>query len=315
MIFQSKCCGYSGRFLYSLSWGCALLCLCIASYLTVNPKTSDIFQRPIQPLALNSSPYGMLLSSLLQQPMNVEWHKGIEIHEAKHEDGHEHSAKKTAEKSAHHHAEGDHCEVCDIAAGRFGKRSSEMSLLNRFSKELEKLTRINTTRTNPNPISPRHKLYIAQNIEKKMLIAYNLDPANFAAYDAYFLFLTENPVSGLGNANQLKQAQLITKHTLELSAREQINPLPSITAALATFNIFMLNFVLEKPQDHAFNQMLYTKVSEHLAKYQRLKAVAENEGSWEQVPDAWRFQADQRATLLQKVAKGLVEKPVDKVSK
>lgn len=293
----------------------------MASYLTVNPKSHDIFQRPINPLALNSSPYGMLLSSLLQQPMNVEWHKGIEIHEARHEDKEDHDHAKeergsslpanveTAEKPAHHHAEGEHCEECDGVLGRIFDRSSDVPILSRLSKELEKLTKINTTRTNPKPISPAHKLYIARNIEKKMLIAYNLDPTNFAAYDAYFLFLTENPVSGLGNADQLKQAQLITRHTLELSAREQINPLPAISAALATFNIFMLNFVLEKPRDNAFNQMLYTKVSEHLAKYQRLKAAAEHEGSWEQVPEAWRFQADQRATLLQKVAKGLAEKP------
>lgn len=312
MNAQPKCSGYSRRFLYGLAWGCVLLCLLIASYLTINSKFSDIFRRPINPLALNSSPYGMLLSSLLQQPMNVEWHKGIEIHEAKQKDDHDHD--EGSEKSAHHHKDGEHCDECDGIVARVFDSTSGVPLLIRLSAELEKLNKASTSRTNTAPISPAHKLYIAQNIEKKMLIAYNLDPTSYAAYDVYFLFLTENIVSGLVGADQIKQAQLITKHTLELSAREQVNPLPALSAALATFNIFMMSFETGKPKDVALNQMLNTKISEYLEKYQNLKAIAENEGSWKQVPDAWRIQADQRAIFLQKVAKGLVVKTKDKTA-
>jgi hypothetical protein len=306
----------SDRSMGWLTWGGALLCLLLAGRLTVNSQSRDIFKRATDPLSLNRSPYGMLLSSLLQQPVNTEWHKGIETHDASHdgehdhEEGHEegHDHKDAVEKQEHHHAEGEHCEACDIAAGRFRSRAPTVPLLDILSEGLDKLTTICAARTNPLGISPAHKLYIARNIEKKLLVSYNLDPTSYAAYDAYFLFLTENLVDGLGSPEKIAHARLITNKTLALSSREEINPLPSLTAALATYNLFMLQIAEGKSKDKNFNQELYASVIQQLAKYQRLKIAADKEGIWEQVPEAWRIQADDRATFLLKVAKGLAEK-------
>lgn len=299
-----------------------MLSLFLASYLTVTPGYSSLLNRPQNPLALNSSPYGMLLSSLLQQPINEAWHKGVEIHETKDEneevhDDHDHKAEhdaKAAVKSSHHHEEGDKCEICDTAAGRFGDRANK-SLLTSLSQMLGKLEKKHLTRTNPKPISPAHKLYIAQSIEKKLLLAYNLDPTNYAAYDAYYLFLTENVVAGLGSAEKIKQAQLITQRTFELSNREKVNPLPALSAALATFNRFMLNLSLGKPKDDNFNRMLYVEVSRQLVKYDHLKEIAVSAGDWELVPEAWKLQADQRAHFLRRLAQDLAGKPAGKTLK
>lgn len=310
----------TSRYRTVLYWGIAVLCLLTASYLTKTSKYSELLKRPLNPLALNSSPYGMLLSSLLQQPVNEEWHKGIENPGGKGETDHDHDhdhegheQEKHVEHPHHQHAAGDACELCDAAAGRFSGRD-DGSLLSGLSRKLEELNRTHSARTNPKEISPAHRLYIIQNIEKKLLLAYNLDPTNYAAYDVYYLFLTENPVSGLGSSANLKQARLITERTIALCNREQVNPLSAISGALATFNLFMMHFVLEKPKDKAFNQTVYIKVSEQLARYQHLKAVAVQAGNWDTVPMAWRMQADDRATFLQKVASNLAEKPADKVS-
>lgn len=299
-----------------MGWGVVVSCLLIPSYLWSSMEKKQRLQSPINPMALYSSPYGKLLSSLLQQPINSAWHKGIEIHEQKKEDEQGEHKHENAGKMEHsHHGETDHCDECDLAAGRFAKRQNRTSMLSAMSDEIDHLTVLSSKRTNPKPIAPAHKLYIAQNIEKKLLVAYNLDPTNYGAYDALFLFLTENPVSGLGGEHQLKQAEFITGHTLRISALEEINPLPSITAALATLNLFMLNFVHEKPKDVAYNKALYERISGYLAKYQRLKADAENDGAWELVPEAWRIQADERAALIANVARGLVEKPKDNETK
>lgn len=296
-----------------LIWGGAMLCLFAAAYMGVHLKSRDLFERANAPLSLNRSPYGMLLSSLLQQPINAEWHKGIERpaaghdHEHDHEDGHDHAEE--AKEHGHHHAEGEHCEECDAAAGRFSRRNSTVPVLGVLSRGLDKLAMISATRTNPHSISPVHKLYIARDIERKLLVSYNLDPTSYAAYDAYFLFLTENLVAGLGSPEKIAHARLITNNTLALSNREEVNPLPSLTSALATYNLFMLQIAEGKSRDNKFNQFLYATVTQHLKKYQRLKAAAEKEGNWEQVPEAWRIQADERALFLLKVAKGLAGTP------
>ncbi len=310
MLFRNQSHNGTNGFLHVMGWGVVVLCLLIPTYQWSLMQKQEKHQAPINPMALYSSPYGKLFSSLLQQPINAAWHKGIEIHEPKKVDHQVAPKHENAGKMEHsHHGGSDHCDECDLAAGRFAKRQNRSSWLSSMSDEIDLLAMLASKRTNPKPISQAHKLYVAQNIERKLLVAYNLDPTNYGAYDALFLFLTENPVSGLGGEHQLKQAEFITGHTLRVSTLDEVNPLSSITAGLATLNLFMLDFVHEKPKDAEYNKALYLKIGEYLAKYHRLKGDAENAGTWDLVPEAWRIQADERAALIANVAKGLVEKP------
>ncbi|BCX49125.1 hypothetical protein HAHE_30330 [Haloferula helveola] len=210
------------------------------------------------PLGIKRSPYGQVVAMAIQTPIDADWHGAIEIHDhpagescesceahssepsdAEHHDcdhedcDHDH----IAEHDEHGDCEHDHgsCghdhDHADHGHGAVDHPAEKRPLLARLENAVN-------ARTNPNPPTPGHKLYIRREIEKKLRFAYALDPSHYANYNAYNLFITQQSL-GTGNLSQEQADELVfslADHTIRYCLREQHDPRPALTAASAAYN-------------------------------------------------------------------------------
>ena len=229
------------------------------------------FEYQPNPLGIKRSPYGQVLAMAIQTPIDADWHGGLEIHDhaeggcggcGSHDHDH-HSAPETAEHDHHDHSECEHdgcdhdhhspavaehdhsdddhsdhdhgCDGCghDHGADEHAKAGNkEVALLDRLQSAVSQ-------RTNPNAPTEGHKLYLRQEIEKKLRFAYELDPSHYANYNCYHLFVTQSELGthGLPEEDVTNMVESLADYTIRYCLKEQVDPRPALTAASAACNV------------------------------------------------------------------------------
>lgn len=204
------------------------------------------------PLGIKRSPYGQVLARAIQMPIDADWHGVLEIHggpasndhhDCKGEDcdHHDHDSHDhndcdhegckdhglAAKEDDHDHHDCDH-EGCNHST----TPETKLGLIDRMQRAVSQ-------RTNPNPPTSGHKLYIRKQIEKKIRFAYELDPAYYANYAAYNFFLTQQVglgKEGLTHEEAREEIFSLADRTIKYCSKKQDDPRPPLTAASAAYN-------------------------------------------------------------------------------
>ena len=216
---------------------------------------SNGFDYQPNPLGIKRSPYGQVLAMAIQTPIDADWHGGLEIHEHQgcghgcdHDHGscdhhgcdHDHEHSPVAHKEEHDEVHDEH--------GPVNPDNTGLALLDRLSETVSQ-------RTNPNPPTPGHQLYLRQEIEKKLRFAYELDPSHYANYNCYHLFITQRELGthGLPEAEVTRMIGELADYTIRYCLTEQNDPRPALTAASAAYNVLERYLTLNegRPGDFA----------------------------------------------------------------
>ncbi len=191
------------------------------------------------PMGIKRSPYGQVLAMAIQSPIDADWHGGLEIHDHPHGDhDHSHGCDHDHDHDVAEHAPSDH----DDAEGCSGCSDCGSSALAANTEQigvLEQLENAVSQRTNPNPPTAGHQLYLRQEIEKKLRFAYDLDPSHYANYNSYHLFITQRELGthGLPENEVTKMVETLADYTIRYCFTEQHDPRPALTAAAAAYNV------------------------------------------------------------------------------
>lgn len=104
---------------------------------------------------------------------------------------------------------------------------------------MTRLEKTVTKRTNPNPPTQGHQIYLRQEIEKKLRFAYDLDPSHYANYNCYHLFITQRQLGthGLPDEEVSKMIETLADYTIRFCLAEQEDPRPALTASSAAYNV------------------------------------------------------------------------------
>ncbi len=234
----------------------------------------DFDFRP-NPLGLKQSPYGQVIALAVQGGIDSDWH-GVESAAGK-----EHYCADCG----HNHGDGDDaCKPKEI--------SDPDSLLGRLETAV-------TERTNPQPATAGHKFYLRRRVEDRLKLAYDLDPSNYANYNAYHLFLTEPSV---GTRPVITDKVIGLAHTtVTYRLKEDNDPRPALTAASATANILELMFIHKEgftiEQMKGQLEMLDYTLSKHRVLTSRWK----ESGDLERISEARRIEMEDRSSFVTKV--------------
>lgn len=231
---------------------------------------------PLNVFGINGSPYGEVLAMAMQGPIDVYWHHSVEA-------GHQHS-------DGHHHLQ-------TVTS------ASEAGGSNRLRGFLDELSEAVEERTNPNPPSRAQKFNNRRQVENKLRAAYELDPAHYANYNAYYFFLTEPK---LGTRPELTPgAAKLARRTIEYCLSRTDDPRPALTAAAATENLMELMFNDRSAGSSRFSNSI---IREHLglldhclARYQELARQWAATGNWDLLSPQRRLECDERLAFITKV--------------
>lgn len=280
------------------------------SYAGHQLNQSDRFTYEPNPLGLKRSPYGQVIAMAIQTPIDADWHGVIEARVGptsgnEHDHG-DHSDCSHGDCDGHHdhdlakHGECDHegcsheehqlakvepvaeehhCTDPDCGHDHGASDTGTLSLIDR-------LGRIASKRTNPNPSTEGHKYYLRSEVEKKLKFAYSLDPSHYANFNSYHLFLTH---SGLGTSSKStaegrKRADALADYTLKYCLREQTDPRPSLTAVSAAYNT--LEAMLLDPENSYSTKQMREQLGMmdfSLSQHFNILQAATASGVWEQL--------------------------------
>ncbi len=273
------------------------------------------------PFALKMSAYGTLLARLGQKNLDRAWHNGavaseLARQEHKEGDGHDHGDEGKKEEDGGTHDEGHEGHEGHDQ----GKKDEESPQHDHEFEQLEEKSPIGSAldflvdldaerfrRTSPFALSESHKKAIALDIEKLLLRSYNMDPTDYGVYNSYYHFLTLHAMRGTPEAR--KHARKISEHTFRLVQRENVDPMPWLTAAEAVLNQFLMeqqDLAREKPEaiKKSLSKVKLPKevlmryrdqMGYCLSRYGALRDLAVKEGRWLIVPQERRDEAENRA--------------------
>lgn len=239
------------------------------------------------PLGIKQSPYGQVIALAVQGGIDSDWH-GVESASGK-----EHYCTDCGHS---HGAEDESCKPKEL--------SQPNSLLGRIETAV-------TERTNSRPPTPGHKFYLRRQVEDRLKFAYNLDPSNYANYNAYHLFLTEPSVG---------TRPMITKKVIDLAEttvsyclNEDSDPRPALTAASATANILELMFVHKEGFQIEQMKNQLNRLDWMLSKHRVLSARWQETGELERLSEARRLEMEERYKFITKV-RDAAEKTIERLS-
>jgi hypothetical protein len=238
----------------------------------------DFDYRP-NPLGLKTSPYGAVVALALQGGIESDWHGTMES-----------DAPACATCGHHHGAEGDACHASDKGDA---------------DSWIERIELAATERTNPSPVTKGHQLYLRQQTQDQLRLAYELDPSNYANYNSYHLFLTEPSV---GTRRVLTDEVIkLADDTINYCLKEESDPRPALTAAAAAGNILELMFIYH--DQHSLDEM---KKQLHifdycLGKHQALTEKWLSSGEFENLSPARQAEMLERLKFVVKVRDAAVQ--------
>lgn len=262
----------------------------IWSYGAVKLAEGGEFDYRPNPLGLNRSPYGQVIALAVQGEIDSDWH-GIDIGGAGHvctECGHDHGSAGDAD-----------------CPGEAAEKVAEPQTL------ISKLEQATSERTNGRPATPGHKFYLRRQVEDRLRMAWELDPSNYANYNAYQLFLTE-PSVGTRPVITDKVVD-VARRTIVYCFQEKSDPRPALTAASAAGNILELMFLHQ--QDFTIGQMRehLKVVDDAIARHHELKARWIESGNLQHLSDARIQEMENRLAFVQRM-RDAAEKTINRLS-
>ena len=183
---------------------------------------------------IKGSPYGKIFALAIQGPIDVYWHEG---------ENHQHSAI-----NRHHHHDGcsDGCQGHHHGSEAAVEFNQEGETLQSLKDNLKRLEAATFQRNNSKPLAPIHKQHLQDVIEDKLHLAYKLDPANYANYGNYHLYLS---TSNLGREEANDAAALaLAEQTLMVCKKDKVDPASWVTAASAAYNVAY--YIAQNHQTH-----------------------------------------------------------------
>ncbi len=292
------------------------------------------------PLGIKMSPYGQVIAMAIQAPIDNDWHasRGQQHHDHDHDcategcshdhhvahahddhdcghegcsHGHDHDDHDCGHEGCshdhHHHASHD-----DHACTHEGCTHDHAEEQPRSSSKRPLMARLNAAvseRTNPRPPSAAHSFYLRRETEKRLHFGWSLDPSNYANYHAYHLFLSE---SSLGTREALREGWIehglkVARFTIDYCLREDHDPRPSLTAAVAASNALELMFYQKDTRPIAeFRQMLAT-LDHALAKHAELSNAWVGSGAWANLSPMRQQEVADRFAFLTKMREANAE--------
>ena len=219
------------------------------------------------PFTIRQSGYGTMLARLGQKNLEQAWHLGAVASELSQKmegkkEGHGEEEERTHERheeegrTDEHHEEEGHTDEHHEEEGH-----ADEDALNEFKHDhdhdhdhekesynefgggwLEFLVLLDAERfkrTSWIPMSEEQKKEIAKEIEGLLRKCYEMDPGDYAAYDTYFHFLVYHPLRG--KPEHKEHAYNVSEHSIQVVFQKKMDPMPWLTASIATINQFFLH--------------------------------------------------------------------------
>lgn len=226
---------------------------------------SGAFNFQPNPLGLKNSPYGQVIAMAVQAPMDQDFHSSFFNNGSS-------TAGSTSAPATHTHAE---CGTCGGTDCQHARPPASRNWI-------EHLEQITTRRTNPRPPTPAHRLFLRLQIEKRLRLAYELDPSHYGNYAAYHLFLVEPQLgtSTLAPKENYLFARKIAERTLRHSLHEANDCRPSLTAAAAAYNILEMMLLFPEDFSNEDRRQQLGILDFCLRRHTDLQAQAVNDGTW-----------------------------------
>ena len=173
----------------------------------------------VNPFTLFGSAYGKTVAMGMQSPIEFIWHEGS--------DTHDHEGCNNDEP---------HMHVVEKKVDYPNNLKGLITQLNESKKE----------RTNPFSNRKLHLSYIRSSVERKIGLAWKMDPSHYDNYANYHLFLTLSDVAA--RQRDYQKATYIAERTLHFCRQSPDDPQAMLTAAAAAQNIIdvIISFQTEK---------------------------------------------------------------------
>ena len=158
-----------------------------------------------------------------------------------------------------------------------------------------------STRTSSVPLSASHLRHIRTDIRRKLYEAFLLDPTNYTTYDALHFFLTA--MSDIPGETFSSETTAAASLVWEVAAREDEDPEPWLTAAVA-----MMNLDLEfdhSPVPSLTEPELHHRIKEALRSFDRLREQSLADGRWSELSNQRRTEIEARRDFLGRYAERL----------
>ena len=229
-------------------------------------ETGSFDFRP-NPLGLKNSPYGQVIAMAVQAPMDQDFHSTMFTSTSAAPEP-EAAAEPDAETSGCPTCGEHHCNHGDVPASR---------------DWIERLEQITAKRTNPRPPTPAHRLFLRLQIEKRLRLAYDLDPSHYGNYAAYHLFLVEPQLgtSKLAPKENYLFARNIAERTLRYCLHEQQDCRASLTAAAAAYNILEMMLLFPEDFSNEERRQQLVMLDFCLRRHVELHQQAIEDGTWD----------------------------------
>lgn len=245
----------------------------LCAYSSQAIKRTDGFRFEPNPFGIKQSPYGKVISTSLQGPVDIDWHimQGCPLK-----------------------IKG--CPMCEAHDERQRREDAMKSPLGRCISQAQQGV---VERTNPNPLNTMHKLYLRQEMQDKLKFAYELDPANYANYNIYNLFLT---IGSLRTKDVAESAVIaLAEQTIDYGLNDASDPRSYLTAASAASNA--LEIILRDNSGYAAGdaRRFLDRMEESMSRYAVARERWLAAGLWENLSEARRTELEERCQFNQKI--------------
>lgn len=301
---------------------------------------SKSFELTPNPLGIKMSPYGQVIAMAIQTPIDADWHASQGQNHAAHDcategctHDHHHPATTVAhaDDEDHDHDHGGHGECdhegCDHDHGHHEHLAAddhdcghehcdhehhddeEEAAETKSQPLLVRLNQAADERTNPRPPSPAHAFYLRRETEKRLHFAWSLDPSNYANYHAYHLFLSESSVGTLEalQSDWINHGIGVARFTIDYCLRENHDPRPPLTAAVAASNALELMFHAKEAHPISEFQQMLSTLDQAIAKHERLSDAWVLSGSWSHLSAMRQEEVDTRYKFLLRLREAYVQ--------
>ena len=242
-------------------------------------ENEGAFNYKPNPGAMARSPYGRTVGMALQGPVNRFWDRGVGSVEGK-------------------------AEMLD------GSRPDE-----KLFNFLTELREEKSDGRAPKELRDVYQDYAMARIEKKLEMAWNMDPRNFGNYAIYQMFLWEG-----FNRKQFEpklSVRDLSLATLEASLADRESPVSLLTAAQASYDlIFEARTSKTQDEDESIQDInTYSKVlPQIISDYDDMVVAMKSDGRWDQFSEVKRAEFAGRRTYLEKL-NNETEMVVEKLTK
>lgn len=147
-----------------------------------------------------------------------------------------------------------------------------------------------------------HRSHIMARIEKKLALAWDMDPRNYANYAIYQMFLWENFSSDVIESEH--SVRDLSLATLEASLADEDSPISLLTAGQATYDLVFAarTSTDQNPSQASQDIKTYSELLPDLiGRYEGLVAEMKADGRWDKFSEVKRLEFGWRKNYLEKL--------------